>query len=311
MTRDAENTNHDIHDRVSDRPIDRDHHCVSCGYNLRGLSKGGRCPECGMDVTRSLVGDQLIHADAAWLESLYRGHTLIQVASILGTIIAFVLVVSGTGFWWRVWPSSGIIPVLTVWIPLGIWLVFIVGMILATAPEPRWRNLEPPRSVRRITRLSVYLLLTIAAIGWILPNLPLRMSAYLSLTPAYQSTVTISIVGLTYLAFIALLWHMTQIAARLDPKAGGLHSQTVQLRRYLLLFGLGAMPFYFISLPATPLGNRWLVNLLAFAWLFLLAFLWLGLWAIRLLGAFRIALREALFQARTRTLVDLARDSTS
>jgi len=33
--------------RWSGAPIERDLPCENCGYNLRGLSMGGRCPECG------------------------------------------------------------------------------------------------------------------------------------------------------------------------------------------------------------------------------------------------------------------------
>lgn len=36
-------------------PLDRDVHCPACGYNLRGLRAGGRCPECGLSIDPKAV----------------------------------------------------------------------------------------------------------------------------------------------------------------------------------------------------------------------------------------------------------------
>jgi hypothetical protein len=51
--------------------------CRGCGYNLRGLSPAGRCPECGRPVRGSLAGDALHAADLAWLGHLVSGASLI------------------------------------------------------------------------------------------------------------------------------------------------------------------------------------------------------------------------------------------
>ena len=32
------------------RPVEDDRQCDQCGYNLRGLRFGGRCPECGTTI---------------------------------------------------------------------------------------------------------------------------------------------------------------------------------------------------------------------------------------------------------------------
>ena len=44
---------------MSDATIDRDVLCRGCGYNLRGLSPAGRCPECAMAVSISLLPSSL------------------------------------------------------------------------------------------------------------------------------------------------------------------------------------------------------------------------------------------------------------
>jgi hypothetical protein len=36
--------------RGKDDPIDQDMACIVCEYNLRGLSRLGRCPECGTPI---------------------------------------------------------------------------------------------------------------------------------------------------------------------------------------------------------------------------------------------------------------------
>ena len=51
--------------------------CRGCGYNLRGLSPAGRCPECGRPVRDSLAGNALHAADLAWLGRLVSGASLI------------------------------------------------------------------------------------------------------------------------------------------------------------------------------------------------------------------------------------------
>ena len=38
--------------------IETDRACESCGYNLRGLPLGGRCPECGVPIHRPAVKDR-------------------------------------------------------------------------------------------------------------------------------------------------------------------------------------------------------------------------------------------------------------
>jgi hypothetical protein len=36
-------------------PVNEGLACIGCGYNLRGLSHEGRCPECGRAVTDSAL----------------------------------------------------------------------------------------------------------------------------------------------------------------------------------------------------------------------------------------------------------------
>jgi hypothetical protein len=60
--------------------------CVVCGYNLRGLMPGGRCPECGSPVDRSVHGNLLRYADRGWLEKLLLGVRLMLWGLLLSVL---------------------------------------------------------------------------------------------------------------------------------------------------------------------------------------------------------------------------------
>ncbi len=51
--------------------------CLSCGYDLQGLSTEGLCPECGAPVARSLKGNLLEFAAPEYLRTLNLGAVLI------------------------------------------------------------------------------------------------------------------------------------------------------------------------------------------------------------------------------------------
>lgn len=65
--------------------------CKRCGYNLRGLSETGRCPECGTPVSLSLRGDQLRFSDPDWLDKVATGLGIIFWMMVLGTVGGFLV----------------------------------------------------------------------------------------------------------------------------------------------------------------------------------------------------------------------------
>ncbi len=70
--------------------VETDSFCIECGYNLRGLTHQGLCPECGTLKSASLRPDLLQYADPAWRDAICRGLTLLAVA--FGLIAAFILI---------------------------------------------------------------------------------------------------------------------------------------------------------------------------------------------------------------------------
>ncbi len=61
--------------------------CVSCGYNLLGLRTHVVCPECGIPVSRSMLGDLLEFASIEYVSKLYRG-----AQTVVGGILLYVIV---------------------------------------------------------------------------------------------------------------------------------------------------------------------------------------------------------------------------
>ncbi len=74
---------------ADDRP------CLVCGYNLRAIARGGKCPECGTPVERSLQGDLLKYSSPEYVATLRRGITLVELAIGLGILFALGIIVAG------------------------------------------------------------------------------------------------------------------------------------------------------------------------------------------------------------------------
>ena len=90
--------------------IESDLPCHSCGYNLRGLSLDGRCPECNLEVATSARGDLLRYADPTWMRKLADGAE------------------------YMVWGAAAMVAGLVL-IPVG-GLIVLYSVWLITAPEP-------------------------------------------------------------------------------------------------------------------------------------------------------------------------------
>ncbi len=120
--RDAEAPLPGERDRRSDHiEIEDDVCCVHCGYNLRGLTKRDRCPECGTPAGFSLEGDQLKYAPIPWIRTVRNG------LAMFGWSIGIHLV-SIVNAW--VMPDFGVL------LDLVSAVLAIVGAMFVTVPEP-------------------------------------------------------------------------------------------------------------------------------------------------------------------------------
>lgn len=122
--------------------------CGRCGYDLRGLPRDAKCPECGTPLARSLYGDYLRHQNPKWLGRLLRG--------ALWSIVAQSGWLGVTGYWlarhgsydWNVVVSS---PVSGVALPILLTALNLVAVVCLTFPAPGAADaLFSPRRALRI-----------------------------------------------------------------------------------------------------------------------------------------------------------------
>jgi hypothetical protein len=73
--------------------------CIGCGYELRGLPNDGKCPECGVEIRKSLDPSRVVFAPRRWLQSMVRGHTLVLIS--LGLCLVMYLL-NTAGIIWAV-----------------------------------------------------------------------------------------------------------------------------------------------------------------------------------------------------------------
>jgi hypothetical protein len=130
-------------------PIDTDKPCARCGYNLRGLMPDGQCPECSSAIAQSLRGNLLRFADAAWLDKLRLGTTL-MIWNIVIIVIASIGASVMTG-------TFGLPPLLWAIIGLIGAAIGLAAAILVTSQEPAVMQTEDPLTLRRVVRLAAAL----------------------------------------------------------------------------------------------------------------------------------------------------------
>lgn len=79
--------------------LDRDTPCRSCGYNLRGLTDDGSCPECANPIRASPVPDLLADADPQWLHDLFVGVLLLTVYPVARPFISTLVAAGAENRW--------------------------------------------------------------------------------------------------------------------------------------------------------------------------------------------------------------------
>ena len=123
--------------------IDTDVLCVSCGYNLHGLTSEGLCPECAAPRARSLHGNLLRYADPAWLHKIRLG-VLVMLWNLLLHVLLILAVLASPEWSW----SKILYEALTLaGAAMSLW-----ATLLITTQEPRISLVEDTITLRRIVR---------------------------------------------------------------------------------------------------------------------------------------------------------------
>jgi len=245
--------------------------CRRCGYNLRGLSPEGRCPECGIAVGRSLLGDYLRFAEPHWVRTLASGSTILLVAIALtlalGSITAALMGIGGVrvSWMWLRWQQSVIV------------VTAFVGYWKLTTPDPGTVE-DPTRlTARRLVRIAQ----TISVILFCAPLVPFIGEARIDWIVLPLATGVIGIVNM-----IAIFIYARQLALRIrDEKMA--KECTILMACTLVMHALNLAQV--IAMRASAMGG----GIPGVKCVTIVMSLLLILWLCHLLWRFRKAFRQA------------------
>ena len=136
--------------------------CSRCGYDLRGLPREARCPECGTPLVLSLYGDYLRHQPAGWIERLVRGSSLLIVAQVGWLALSGYWLVRHGSYDWNVMVSSLVTGVVA---PLLLTAINVMGVVLLTSPRPDRADFL--LSPRRLWRVGTAVMSVLSVMGYL------------------------------------------------------------------------------------------------------------------------------------------------
>lgn len=181
--------------------------CDKCGYNLRGLSRDGRCSECGFEVQETLRRATLIGADPSQLAVLRQSAELWCVSSYV--VFGGVLMMMFGGL-----VGGAVLAVTT--------MILFLGYALMIGGAAGLYRFDIPRAGLAAMRLFVVLAL----------SLPLSMLAVFVFGPAALIATAIS----GALLQLLVLRRMSQIAARVPSES--LVASIAQFRAFAMVLWL-------------------------------------------------------------------------
>ncbi|HEX2838231.1 MAG TPA: hypothetical protein VHN77_08920 [Phycisphaerales bacterium] len=182
--------------------VDRDHLCIACGYNLRGLPVDSQCPECALSVAESLKGDFLAFASPQYRARIILGMKLFA----WGTVLMFVLgltvaqtvrLISPTAFL-----NAGVL------IAFGIagllpWIMVLVGGWMFSSTDIGYNGSDDPVLARTWTRICVVAITSLEVVpllaSWVVP--PATIAA---VSPLLYACRIAKLAMLTTLLFVSV-----------------------------------------------------------------------------------------------------------
>ncbi|UCC31092.1 MAG: hypothetical protein JSU86_02210 [Phycisphaerales bacterium] len=197
------------HGATDEADLPEDLLCIHCGYNLRGLSPGGRCPECGTPIGQSLRGDLLSSADPEWLARIHRGQLYIAVGIVVflaaipaGPLLSLFTFVLDA-------PTYVLEGAKTAHSILSMLLV-LLGVVALTTLDPRLSLSEQPLALRRVVRAAAFVALLVAPLPEYLDflrHLNVSVDRWVSVTIPVAAFITL---GFTVVAASYYLAHLAQ-----------------------------------------------------------------------------------------------------
>jgi len=135
-----------------------DRTCLKCGYNLRGLDRAGRCPECATPVGLSIHGDLLCYAEPGYVNKLARGSRWIMrgltLALLCIILFAGAMVVATASAWSGL--ADSLLTAGVILLVLGVFagvVMLLLGVWFITAPLPYVFDTGRQDRNRRLVRI--------------------------------------------------------------------------------------------------------------------------------------------------------------
>lgn len=262
--------------------------CVVCGYNLRGLTPGGRCPECGSPVDRSVHGNLLRYADRGWLEKLLLGIRLTLWNILITIVICVGSAIAG---------AAGAPAVFLVPGQLLIVGIDLVAMFLLTAQEPRIAFAEDRVTLRRAMRACA----AAVCLGKTLNTID-EMGAGVSWLSAVAGILSLAVVVTYFGKFV----YLKRFALRI-PDARLARSTRVIMWGWVIVgvggftVGLLLAAVFGASGGSTASAEVTVLTILSTVFLFMLGLgaIVLAIWYLILLFDYRNAFRLAIAEVRS------------
>jgi len=237
---------------IDSEPIDHDHPCPTCGYNLRGLKYGHKCPECGALIERRHRRlEHFMDAPIKYMKQIRLGMLLIAAGLILlvgCTVITPITSKNSVSFLFMIF-ISGCSTFVS-----GIWIITNKRPDAPVVESHRWS----PRKILRILAIAASVLM---ALEWII-------TMYWWPPPFVVDRGLFLVAGTTLLATCAMVaWLLSDYAAWIhDNKLSHNFETIIILFSFLWIFGMVAL--FTFSVPFA--FELWILILLGtFIWYFI------------------------------------------
>jgi len=217
--------------------------CRFCNYCLTGLSRDGRCPECGLPLSGFALADEVREHAPQWSRRVATGQFWIMASLVAAALSVFVVVGAEEALErFRAWVPSGSFALVyysacTLAFAIGLWDVAAPNELISHIPGGE-------QSRRRLRDCAVVTALTIAAV-WV----AFALQEYQAVGWIVGLGMPVGAGGL--LMWVSITWYLERVARFVGDRFVAGRSRFY--RRGLVVAAMVALP----SLASIKGGPRW------------------------------------------------------